>query len=112
MLLYAALVLAVAALAVAGYSMRREHRSRRDLESARARLAHMEAELPKREQETTVGANALRRDVRVSFEVNEARHDRAVIARLLQDFRDVAGGEEAIFWRWWPDRDSLAPAVW
>ena len=92
--------------------MRREHRSRRELESARSRLARMDAELPKREQETAVGANALRRDVRVSFEVNVARHDRQVIAHLLQDFRDVAGGEEAIFWRWYPDRDSLAPAVW
>jgi diguanylate cyclase (GGDEF)-like protein len=112
MLLAAALLLAVAALAAAGHSMRLERRSRRELESAKSRLARMDAELPKREQETTVEANALRRDVRVSFEVNVARHDRQVIAHLLQDFRDVAGGEEAIFWRWYPDRDSLAPAVW
>jgi diguanylate cyclase (GGDEF)-like protein len=112
MLLAAALLLAVAALAVAGHAMRREHRSRRELESAKSRLARMDAELPKREQETAVGANALRRDVRVSFEADVARHDRQVISHLLQDFRDVAGGEEAIFWRWYPDRDSLAPAVW
>ncbi|HEV7991313.1 MAG TPA: sensor domain-containing diguanylate cyclase [Gemmatimonadaceae bacterium] len=112
LLLAAALLIAVAALAAAGLAMRREQRSRGELESARARLARMDAELPKREQETTVGANALRRDVRVSFEVNVARHDRQVIARLLEDIRDVAGGEEAIFWRWYPDRDSLAPAVW
>ena len=112
MLLAAAILLALAALAVAVNAIRREHRFRGELESAKARLARMDAELPKREQETAVGANALQRDVRVSFEVNEARHDRAVIAHLLQDFRDVAGGEEAIFWRWFPDRDSLAPAVW
>jgi diguanylate cyclase (GGDEF)-like protein len=112
MLLAAALVLALAALVAAGYAMHREQRSRHELESARARLARMDAELPKRDQETTVAANALRRDVRVSFEVNEARHDRVVVAHLLQDFRDVAGGEEAIFWRWIPDRDSLAPSVW
>ncbi|MEO8564552.1 MAG: sensor domain-containing diguanylate cyclase [bacterium] len=112
MLLSAALLLAIAALAAAGNAMLRERRFRRELEAARARLARMDAELPKREQETTVPTNALHRDVRVSFEVNEARHDRQVIARLLQDFRDVAGGEEAIFWRWWPERDSLAPEVW
>ncbi|MEO6526814.1 MAG: GAF domain-containing protein, partial [Gemmatimonadaceae bacterium] len=112
MLLAAALVLALAALVAAGHAMHREHRSRHELESARARLARMDAELPKREQETAVAANALRRDVRVSFEVNEARYDRAVVAHLLQDFRDVAGGEEAIYWRWIPERDSLAPSVW
>jgi diguanylate cyclase (GGDEF)-like protein len=112
MLLAGALLLALAALVMAGYAMQRESRFRRELEAARARLARIDAELPKRSEETQVAANHLRRDVRVSFEVNEARHDRQVLAHLLQDFRDVAGGEEAIFWRWLPERDSLAPAVW
>src|SRR4051812_8496623 len=99
LLLAAALLFAVAALVVAGLAVRREQRSRGELESARARLARMDAELPKREQETTsVGANALQREVRLSFEVNQGRQDRQVISHLLQDFRDVAGGEEAIFW--------------
>ena len=112
MLLAAALVLAIVALAAAGFAMHREQRVRLDLELARGRLARLDAELPRRDPEATVAANALRRDVRVSFEVNEARHDRAVLSHLLRDFRDVAGGEEAIFWRWMADRDSLAPSVW
>ena len=66
MLLSAAILLAIVALIAAGHAMRREHRSRRELETATGKLARMEAELPKREQETSVGANALRRDVRVS----------------------------------------------
>ena len=55
---------------------------------------------------------ALRREVRVSFEVNEARADRAVIVQLLMDFRDLSGAEEAIYWRWMPDRECLMPAIW
>jgi diguanylate cyclase (GGDEF)-like protein len=112
MLLAGALLIALAALVMAGYATQRESRSRRELETARTRLARIDADVPKRTEETRVAANHLRRDVRVSFEVNEARHDRQVLAHLLQDFRDVAGGEEAIFWRWLPERDSLAPAVW
>ena len=112
MLLAAALLAALAAIAVAVAAMRQSARARRELEAARSRLARIDAEMPRTEQHATVGAKALRRDVRVSFEVSEARHDRAVIVQLLIDFRDVAGAEEAIFWRWIPERDSLAPAVW
>jgi len=112
MLLAAALLAALAAIAVAVAAMRQSARARRELESARSRLARMDAALPHAEQHSTVGAKALRRDVRVSFEVSEARADRAVIVQLLIDFRDVSGAEEAIFWRWMPERDSLAPAVW
>ena len=63
MLLAAALLLAVVALIVAGLAMRRESRTRAELERASGRLARMDAELPKREQETSVPANALRRDI-------------------------------------------------
>ena len=112
MLLAAALLAALAAIAVAVAAMRQSARARRELDSARSRLARMDAALPHAEQHSTVGAKALRRDVRVSFEVSEARADRAVIVQLLIDFRDVSGAEEAIFWRWMPERDSLAPAVW
>jgi len=112
MLLAAALLAALAAIAVAVAAMRQSARARRELDSARSRLARMDAALPHPEQHSAVGAKALRRDVRVSFEVSEARADRAVIVQLLIDFRDVSGAEEAIFWRWMPERDSLAPAVW
>jgi diguanylate cyclase (GGDEF)-like protein len=112
MLLAAALLAALAAIAVAAAAMRQSGRARKELEAARTRLARIDAELPRTEQHPTVGAKALRREVRVSFEVQEARADRAVIVQLLIDFRDVSGAEEAIFWRWLPERDSLAPAIW
>lgn len=112
MLLAAALLAALAAIAVAVAAMRQSARSRKELEAARSRLARIDAELPRIEPHPTISAKALRRDVRVSFEVSEARADRAVLVQLLIDFRDVSGAEEAIFWRWMPERDSLAPAVW
>ena len=92
--------------------MRHSARSRKELEAARSRLARIDAELPRVEQHSTVSATALRHDVRVSFEVSAAREDRAVIVQLLIDFRDVSGAEEAIYWRWMPDRNTLTPAVW
>ena len=112
MLLAAAFLAALAAIAVAVAAMRQAARAKKELEAARGRLARIDAEMPRPEQHPTVGAKALRRDVRVSFEVSEARADRAVLVQLLIDFRDVSGAEEAIFWRWLPERDSLAPAVW
>jgi diguanylate cyclase (GGDEF)-like protein len=112
MLLAAALLAALAAIAVAAAAMRQSSRARKELESARSRLARIDAEIPRTEQIPTLGAKALRRDIRVTFEVNQAREDRAVIVQLLIDFRDVSGAEEAIFWRWMPERDSLAPSVW
>src|SRR5688500_9982530 len=112
MLLAAALLAALAAIAVAVAAMRQSGRARKELEAARSRLARMDADMPRPEQHATVGAKALRRDVRVSFAAIEARADRAVLVQLLIDFRDVSGAEEAIFWRWLPERDSLAPAIW
>ena len=112
MLLAAALLAALAAIAVAAAAMRQSARARKELENARTRLARIDDAMPRTEQHTTVEAKALRREVRVSFEVQEARADRAVIVQLLIDFRDVSGAEEAIFWRWLPERDSLAPAIW
>jgi diguanylate cyclase (GGDEF)-like protein len=112
MLLAAAIALAVAALAAAGYALRQARGSRHALTAAHARLARIDADLPATDDEVGVGAEALRRDVRVSFEAKEVEHDQVLFAKLLVDFRDVAGAEEAIFWRWRPDRDSLSPAVW
>jgi len=112
MLLAAALLAAVAAIVVAGAALRQASTAKRDLATARGRLARIDAEMPTADQHPAISAKALRRDVRVSFEVSEARADRAVIVQLLIDFRDVSGAEEAIYWRWIPERDSLAPAVW
>jgi diguanylate cyclase (GGDEF)-like protein len=112
MLLAAAIGIAVAALVAAGYALRHAQRARQDLAAARARLARIDVQVPALDDEAAVGAEALRRDVRVSFEVREGEHDRAHLVTLLEDFRDVASAEEAIFWRWRPDRDALSPAVW
>ena len=112
MLLAAAVLAALAAIAVAVAAMRQSARARKELETARTRLARIDADLPQTELSPTVGANALRREVRVSFEVQQKREDRAVLVQLLIDFRDLSGAEEAIFWRWLPDRECLAPDVW
>jgi len=112
MLLAAALLAAVAAIVVAGAALRQASRAKRELATARGRLARIDAEMPTMDLQPAISATALRRDVRVSFEVSAARADRAVIVQLLMDFRDVAGAEEAIYWRWMPERDALAPAVW
>jgi diguanylate cyclase (GGDEF)-like protein len=112
MLPAAAIAFAVIALFAAGYALRQARRSRHALNVAHARLARIDADLPATDDDVGVGAEALRRDVRVSFEAKEVEHDQALIAKLLADFRDVAGAEEAIFWRWRADRDSLSPAVW
>ena len=112
MLLAAALLAALAAIAVAVAAMRQSSRAKKELETARSRLARIDADPPHTEPASSVGVNALRREVRVSFEVQQKREDRAVLVQLLIDFRDLAGAEEAIFWRWLPDRECLAPDVW
>ena len=112
MLLAAAIALAVAALVAAGYAWHVSTQARHDLSTARARLARLDANLPAIDNTDAVGAEALRRDVRVMFETREVEHDRDLLKSLLADFRDVAGAEEAIFWRWKPDRETHAPAVW
>ncbi|MEP7002819.1 MAG: hypothetical protein ABI969_20170, partial [bacterium] len=112
MLLVAAIALAVAALFAAGYALRQSRRARQALNAAHARLARIDADIPSTDEDVGVGAEALRRDVRVSFEAKDVEHDQALLAKLLADFRDVAGAEEAIYGRWRADRDSLSPSVW
>jgi diguanylate cyclase (GGDEF)-like protein len=112
MLQVAAIILAVVAVAAAGYAFYNVRHARRALSAANARLARIDDDVPETGEDVAVGAEALRRDVRVSFEAKEVEHDQTMLRVLLADFRDVAGAEEAIFWRWRPDRDSLSPAVW
>jgi diguanylate cyclase (GGDEF)-like protein len=57
-------------------------------------------------------STALRRDVQQVVEANEATHDLEVLDRLLIDIRDLAGAEEAIFWRWVESRQTLLPNSW
>ena len=112
MQLAAAIVLVVLAVAAALVAMRNARAWRRELSAAQARLARFDEMLPADGNDASVGAGALRKDVRVTFEAREAAQDRTLVAELLADFRDVAGAEEAIFWRWKPERDTIAPSVW
>jgi diguanylate cyclase (GGDEF)-like protein len=113
MLLEAAIATAAAALTAAGAAMRKARRVRLQLEAARARLELLGAPLiDEGEPQRAVGASALRRDERRKFEADEVDHYRDLLALLLADFRDVAGAEEAVFWHWNAERDSLEPADW
>jgi len=112
MLLAAAIIVACIAVGGAVYVLRQTRGTRRALAVANARLARIDANVTADGEEIPVGVEALRRDVRVSFEAKEVEHDQALLTNLLSDFRDVAGAEEAIFWRWRSDRDSLTPGVW
>ena len=112
MLLAAALLAALAAIVVAGAALRQASTPQRELETARGRLARIDAEMPTADQHPR--DRAKRSGATCACRSRSARpeHDRAVLVQLLIDFRDVSGAEEAIFWRWIPERDSLAPAVW
>ncbi|HTE45040.1 MAG TPA: sensor domain-containing diguanylate cyclase [Gemmatimonadaceae bacterium] len=55
---------------------------------------------------------ALRRDVQHVFETKEASQDLEVLDRLLRDIRDLTNAEEAIFWRWMEERQTLVPSAW
>ncbi len=113
MLLEAAIATAAGALTAAGAALRKSRRLRIELEAAKARLQHLGAPLmDDGAEQRAVGASALRRDERRKFEADEVDHYRDLLALLLADFRDVAGAEEAVFWRWNDERDGLEPADW
>ena len=54
----------------------------------------------------------LRRDEQRRAERADAEAEMALLAATLRDIRDAAEADEAIFWRWVPARDALAPASW
>jgi diguanylate cyclase (GGDEF)-like protein len=110
-MLTAAILLAVAALAAAGFAAARTRRVQRDLEAAQAQLAHFTVE-PSMPPDEEIGLEALRRDSRMKFDEDAQVEDRALMSQLLADFRDVGAAEEAIFWRWNSERDALTPSAW
>ena len=76
-------------------------------------LTRLEAHLSSAASRMTPARSAaLRRDVQEGYETNEARADLAVLDRLLVDVRDMAGADEAIFWRWVESRQTLVPSAW
>jgi diguanylate cyclase (GGDEF)-like protein len=61
---------------------------------------------------TPARSQALRRDVQEVYESKEAAADLEMLDRLLIDIRDMAGADEAIFWRWVEPRRTLVPNAW
>src|SRR5436305_4818376 len=55
---------------------------------------------------------ALRRDVQAVVQTREATQDLETLDRLLRDIRDLSSGDEAIFWRWVEERQTLVPNAW
>ena len=73
--------------------------------------AHLATASPSTEL-ASAKSTALQRDAQRVVERTEATHDLEVLDRLLVDIRDLAGGEEAIFWRWVESRQTLVPSAW
>ena len=61
---------------------------------------------------TPAKSSALQRDVQQVFEHREAAIDLEVLDRALRDIRDLAAADEAIFWRWVENRQTLVPGAW
>jgi hypothetical protein len=61
---------------------------------------------------TPAKSTALRRDVQEVVQTKEAAQDLEVLDRLLRDIRDLSGADEAIFWRWVEERQTLIPNAW
>jgi diguanylate cyclase (GGDEF)-like protein len=112
MLLAATTALALAATVVAALAVRKSRQWRRELTEARTRLEHYVSDVPDASDETGVRAVALRRDAQQRFVARETEHYRNLLAHLLGDFRDAAGAEEAVYWQWSAERDSLVAVDW
>jgi hypothetical protein len=88
--------------------------SRRRSNDGTSIVARVEAHLasPGGSQFTPVKSTALRRGAQEVYESKEATQDLAMLDRLLIDIRDQCGAEEAIFWRWLQERETLVPNAW
>ena len=58
------------------------------------------------------GPGDLRKEARTQLEEKEAAADLATLNAFLADVRDSLGADEAVFWRWSAERDSLSPFAW
>ena len=113
MLLQAATITALASLVAAAFSLQKGRRLRAELAAAQRRLELLGAPLTDdAEDQRAVGAAALRRDERRKFDADEDGYYRGLRKLLLADFRDVAGAEEAVFWRWSEEREGFDPESW
>jgi len=111
-LFIAAILIGVAAVA-AWIGVRLSSARRRNAE-ATSIAAQLDPRLtgPRGPKFTPVKSTALRRGAQEVYESREATQDLALLARQLRDIRDQCVAEEAIFWRWLEERETLVPTAW
>ena len=76
------------------------------------RVTRLEAHIARPTPPRPMPTEALKREVLLSVERTEATKDLATLDGLLRDVRDLLQADEAIFWRWSEDRDTLLPTAW
>ena len=76
------------------------------------RVTRLEAHIARPTPSRPMPTEALKREVLLSVERTEATKDLATLDGLLRDVRDLLQADEAIFWRWSEDRDTLIPTAW
>lgn len=76
------------------------------------RVTRLEAQISRPTPARPMPTEALKRDVLLSAERTEADHDLETLDGLLRDVRDLTQADEAIFWRWSEERDTLLPHAW
>jgi diguanylate cyclase (GGDEF)-like protein len=111
MLLFAAIIVLLAACAAALVGRRSVVQERRENLLLREQLARYDA-IRSSETPRSVDASALRREAQYKFFARELDHYRDLLAHLLADFRDATGAEEATFWEWNAEADTLIAADW
>lgn len=113
------LLVAVVPAAVGAFAcwfvMRARDLRRQHTEAARPTVTRLEAHMAASQAAPilpSAKSAALRRDVQQVFETKEASQDLEVLDRLLRDIRDITRADEAIFWRWMEERQTLVPSAW
>src|SRR5690242_9194173 len=76
------------------------------------RVTRLEAQIARPTPTRPLPTEALKRDVLLLVERSEATKDLAILDGLLRDIRDLVQADEAIFWRWSEDRDTIIPQAW
>lgn len=76
------------------------------------RVTRLDAQIGRPTPVRPMPTEALKRDVLLSVERTEATNDLAILDGFLRDLRDQLQADEAIFWRWSEERDTLIPQAW
>jgi diguanylate cyclase (GGDEF)-like protein len=76
------------------------------------RVTRLEAQIARPTPTRPLPTEALKRDVLLSVERTEATKDLDMLDGFLRDLRDQIQADEAIFWRWSEERDTLIPQAW